>query len=262
LSRKNTLPLAGFTVTFTVVAEAGNGREALQVYRQIKPDVVLMDLRLPEVGGVEATMSIRKEFPDARVIILTTFDMDEDIYRAIQGGAKSYLLKDTPYTEIARAIRMVSAGQQIIPQKVANRLASRLQRADLSHIEMEVLQLIGHPTMRADEESTFVFVFRGAMRVNYGRSNTLPARPQPTLNSTKFAPSAPTRRLWSPRAALCPPPGFPGYKSLSGAGRGATAGHLVLRQGSPSIARSLCRSSSRGLRHPGIPFFFTATPGI
>jgi len=86
LSRKNTLPLAGFTVTFTVVAEAGNGREALQVYRQIKPDVVLMDLRLPEVGGVEATMSIRKEFPDARVIILTTFDMDEDIYRAIDEG--------------------------------------------------------------------------------------------------------------------------------------------------------------------------------
>jgi hypothetical protein len=86
--------------------------------------------------------------------------------------------------------------------------------------------------MRADEECTFVFVFRGAKRVNYGRSNTLPARPQPTLNSPKFAPSAPTRRLWSPRAALSPPPGFPGYKSLSGAGRGgATAVRPPLHPG-------------------------------
>jgi two-component system NarL family response regulator len=125
-----------------VVAEAGNGQEALQFYRERKPDVVLMDLRLPGIGGVEATMSIRKESPDARVIILTTFDADEDIYRAIQSGAKSYLLKDTPNFEIANAIRAVFAGQQILPPKVANRLASRLQRADLSGIEMEVLQLL------------------------------------------------------------------------------------------------------------------------
>ncbi len=125
-----------------VVAEAGNGQEALQFYRERKPDVVLMDLRLPGIGGVEATMSIRKEFPDARVIILTTFDADEDIYRAIQSGAKSYLLKDTPNVELANAIRAVFAGQQILPPKVANRLASRLQRANLSEIEMEVLQLL------------------------------------------------------------------------------------------------------------------------
>jgi two-component system NarL family response regulator len=125
-----------------VVAEAGDGQAAIRIYREKKPDVVLMDLRLPGMGGAEATLSIRKEFPDARVIVLTTFDTDEDIYRAIQSGAKSYLLKDTPNVELAKTIRAVFAGQQILPPKVANRLANRLQRADLSAIEMEVLQLL------------------------------------------------------------------------------------------------------------------------
>jgi two-component system NarL family response regulator len=96
-----------------VVAETGDGRDALGIYRQKKPDVVLMDLRLPGMGGVEITMAIRKEFPDARVIVLTTFDTDEDIFRAIQSGAKSYLLKDTPDDELAMTIRRVHAGQQI-----------------------------------------------------------------------------------------------------------------------------------------------------
>lgn len=125
-----------------VVAEAGDGLEAIATYREKKPDVVLMDLRLPGIGGVETTMSIRKEFPDARVIVLTTFDTDEDIYRAIQSGAKSYLLKDTPNVELANTIRAVHTGQQVLPTKVANRLANRLQRAELSNIEMEVLQLL------------------------------------------------------------------------------------------------------------------------
>jgi DNA-binding NarL/FixJ family response regulator len=125
-----------------VVAETGDGREALEVYRQKKPDVVLMDLRLPGMGGVEATLAIRKEFPDARVIVLTTFDTDEDIFRAIQSGAKSYLLKDTPDDELATAIRSVHAGKQILSDKLAKRLAERQQRPELSQREMEVLQLL------------------------------------------------------------------------------------------------------------------------
>jgi len=123
-----------------VVAEAANGTDALQLFSDRLPDVVLMDLRLPGMGGVETTMAIRKQFPEARVIILTTFDTDEDIYRAIQSGAKSYLLKDTPNVELAATIRAVFKGEQILPPKVANRLARRLQRADISEIEMEVLQ--------------------------------------------------------------------------------------------------------------------------
>jgi two-component system, NarL family, response regulator len=125
-----------------VVAETGDGYQALEVYRQKEPDVVLMDLRLPGLGGVEAIIAIRKEFPAARVIVLTTFDMDEDIFRAIQSGAKSYLLKDTPEDELAETIRSVHAGKEILPGKVAKRLAARRQRADLSQREMEVLQLL------------------------------------------------------------------------------------------------------------------------
>ena len=140
--RQGMTALIGNEPDLRVVAECGNGRDALPLYRKSRPDVVLMDLRLPGIGGVEATMAIRKDFPDARIIILTTFDTDEDIYRAIQSGAKSYLLKDTPNVEMAAAIRAVFAGQQILPPKVVNRLARRLQRADLSEAEMEVLQLL------------------------------------------------------------------------------------------------------------------------
>jgi two-component system NarL family response regulator len=125
-----------------VVAETGDGREALQIYRQAKPDVVLMDLRLPGLGGVEAIMAIRKESPDARFIVLTTFDTDEDIYRAIQSGAKSYLLKDTPCDVLSQTIRAVHAGTEVLPPKVTARLAARQQRADLSKREMEVLQFL------------------------------------------------------------------------------------------------------------------------
>ncbi len=125
-----------------VVAETGDGGQALEVYRRHRPDVVLMDLRLPGMGGVEATLAIRKEFPDARVIVLTTFDMDEDIFRAIQSGAKSYLLKDTPDDELAAAIRGVQAGKNILSDKVARRLAERQRRPELTGREMDVLQML------------------------------------------------------------------------------------------------------------------------
>ena len=125
-----------------VVAETGDGFDAVELYRHAKPDVVLMDLRLPRMGGVEATMAIRKEFPDARIIVLTTFDADEDIYRAIQSGAKSYLLKDTPDDELAATIRAVHTGEGTLPTRVAQRLAERLQRAELSQREMDVLRLL------------------------------------------------------------------------------------------------------------------------
>jgi DNA-binding NarL/FixJ family response regulator len=125
-----------------VVAEAGDGQAAIKLYRETEPDVVLMDLRLPGIGGVDATIAIRKEFPHARIIVLTTFDTDEDIYRAIQSGAKSYLLKDTPYPEIARAIRIVHAGEEILPPKIATLLNNRRQRANLSEREIAVPQML------------------------------------------------------------------------------------------------------------------------
>ncbi len=140
--RKGMAALIESEPELAVVAQTGDGTEALEMYRQKKPDVVLMDLRLPGMGGVEAILAIRKEFPDARVIVLTTFDTDEDIYRAIQSGAKSYLLKDTPEDELAATIRAVHAGEQVLPEKMAKRLAERQRRADLSPREMEVLRLL------------------------------------------------------------------------------------------------------------------------
>lgn len=125
-----------------VVSQAGNGHEAVETYRQTRPDVVLMDLRLPGIGGVEAIMAIRKEYSDARVIVLTTFDTDEDIYRAIESGAKAYLLKDVRHSELSKTIRDVHAGRQVIPAKLAERLAVRRRRSNLSEREMEVLQLL------------------------------------------------------------------------------------------------------------------------
>ena len=125
-----------------VVAQAGTGHDAVALFRQHRPDVVLMDLRLPGMGGVEATIAIRKDFPAARIIVLTTFDADEDIYRAIQSGAQSYMLKDTPDDELAATIRAVHAGQTRLSPKLAARLAVRQQRPELSAREMDVLQLL------------------------------------------------------------------------------------------------------------------------
>ena len=125
-----------------VVDECGDGQTAVELYRRHRPDVALMDLRLPGLSGVEAILAIRQEFPDARVIVLTTFDADEDIYRAIQSGAKSYLLKDMSKVEIVGAIRAVHAGQDALPEGVAERLAERRRRQELTSREIEVLQLL------------------------------------------------------------------------------------------------------------------------
>lgn len=125
-----------------VVDECGDGQTAVELYRRHRPDVALMDLRLPGLSGVEAILAICQEFPDASVIVLTTFDADEDIYRAIQSGAKSYLLKGMSKAEIVGAIRAVHAGQDALPEGVAERLAERRRRQELTSREVEVLQLL------------------------------------------------------------------------------------------------------------------------
>lgn len=123
-----------------VVAEASDGEEAIEIYEDIHPDVVLMDLRMPGIGGVEATLAIRKKDPEARVIVLSTYDWDEDIHRAIQSGAKSYLLKDMPIEDIASTVRGVYAGDASLPRFVAERLTERAQREQLTERERDVLE--------------------------------------------------------------------------------------------------------------------------
>ena len=125
-----------------VIAEAANGREAVALFRDHQPDVTLIDLRMPVMGGVEAVGVIHAEFPDARIIVLTTYDGDENIYRALQGGARAYLLKDIPREEFLDDIRAVYQGQYCIPPAVAARLAQRIPAPELSARELEVLKLI------------------------------------------------------------------------------------------------------------------------
>jgi DNA-binding NarL/FixJ family response regulator len=126
----------------SVVAEAASGQQAIELFRQQRPDITLMDLRLPVLGGVEATKTIRQEFPAAKIIVLTTFDGDEDIYRALQAGAQSYLLKGVSFDELIEAIRTVHAGARRIPAAVAERLAERLAGQELTGRELQVLELI------------------------------------------------------------------------------------------------------------------------
>ena len=122
-----------------VIAEGTNGREAVELYRRHRPDVLLTDLRMPVMGGVEAIGVLKREWPEARVIVLTAFDGDEDIYRSLQAGAQGYLLKDMFFEELESAIRTVHAGGRRIPGVVAERLAGRVGGSDLTARELEVL---------------------------------------------------------------------------------------------------------------------------
>ncbi len=125
-----------------VVAEAGNGTAGLEMFHSHRPDIVLMDLRLPGMGGVDAILAIRSEYPDAKIIVNTTFDADEDIFRAIQSGAKSYLLKDMPKEEIFDVIRAVNSGDEALPSQVEQRLKERMRRPELTQRELAVLELL------------------------------------------------------------------------------------------------------------------------
>ena len=126
----------------TVVAEASTGRQAIAAYRQHLPDVVLMDLRLPDLSGTEATVAIRQDFPAARIIIISTFDGAEEIYRAFQAGVRGYVLKDVLGEELFRAVRTVHGGSDYIPAEIARGLSEHAAGSDLSERELQVLQLL------------------------------------------------------------------------------------------------------------------------
>ena len=125
-----------------VVAQASNGREAVELFQKHRPDLALMDLRMPEMDGVQAITAIRQDFSDARIIVLTTYDGDEDIYRGLRAGARAYLLKAGPREELLDAIRAVHAGQTHIPPDVAAKLVVRMSGRELTARELEVLQLM------------------------------------------------------------------------------------------------------------------------
>jgi two-component system NarL family response regulator len=125
-----------------VVGSAADGFEGMQVFRSVHPDVTLIDLQMPRLGGVETIQRLRHEWPDARIIVLTTFDGDEDIYRAMQAGAKAYLLKGMEVEELLAAIRTVHMGRASVPSSIAEKLAQRIGLQDLTARELEVLERI------------------------------------------------------------------------------------------------------------------------
>jgi DNA-binding NarL/FixJ family response regulator len=126
----------------TVVDEAGDGLECITKYREHQPDIVVMDLRMPGLGGVDATAQLRKEFPESRIIVLTTYEGDEDIFRALEAGAYAYLLKEMVRTELLQTIRNVFSGRRSVSPSVAARLAEHMPRVALSERELQVLRLI------------------------------------------------------------------------------------------------------------------------
>src|SRR4030095_6282825 len=137
--REGLASLIGRKADMTVVGEAGNGREAVDLWKEHRPDVTLLDLRMPELDGVSAIKEIRALDEKARIIVLTTFDGDEDIYRAIQAGAKGYLLKDVPREALMDCIRRVHAGETCVPVHLAAKLAQRVGGETLSKREIDVL---------------------------------------------------------------------------------------------------------------------------
>ena len=140
--RQGLVSLLNVVEGMEVVGEAADGVEAIAQYRKHQPDITLIDLRLPRMSGVDAIQRIRMESPNARFIVLTTYDGDEDIYRALKAGAKAYLLKGMTTDELIAAIRVVHAGKSHIPQAIAEKLAERMGVEELTPREMYVLEQI------------------------------------------------------------------------------------------------------------------------
>lgn len=141
----------------TLAAEASNGHQAIQRFREHRPDITLMDLRLPDMSGIETMVAIRSEFPEARVIVLTTFAGDVEISRALQEGARAYVLKSTPPKEIAEVIRQVYAGKKKLPPDIAADLAEHLGDEKLTTREAEILkQVAGGNRNRDIAEKLFI----------------------------------------------------------------------------------------------------------
>jgi DNA-binding NarL/FixJ family response regulator len=140
-----------------LVAHACNAQEAIQQYRTHRPDVTLMDLRLPDKSGIDALIAVRAEFPEARVIMLTTFEGDVEIQRALAAGARGYMLKSMPPKELVEVIRQVHAGKKRIPAQLAAQLAEHISDEDLTPREVEVLnQIAGGNRNRDIAEKLFI----------------------------------------------------------------------------------------------------------
>ena len=142
LVRKGIASILANEPDLVLIGEADNGRDAVRMFRELQPDVVLMDLRMPELNGIDTARTIRGEFPEARILALTSYDGDQDIYRALEAGMRGYLLKETAHADVVHAIRTVHAGRRLMPPDVAERLTEYFPQVALTIRETEVLKLV------------------------------------------------------------------------------------------------------------------------
>ncbi len=142
LVRKGIESLLAVEDDLLMLGEAGDGSEAIQKFQECRPDVVLMDLRMPQVGGIEAARTMRRLDPEARIIALTSYDGDQDIYLAFEAGMHGYILKGMAHAEVGSAIRAVHSGRRLVPAEVAERLSGHFPKVALTPREVEVLGLV------------------------------------------------------------------------------------------------------------------------
>ncbi len=142
LVRRGLVAIVNMEECALVIGEAADGAEAVDMWRRLKPDVVLMDLRMPETDGLDAIRLIRAEDPHAAIIILTTYDHDEDVYAGLRAGARAYLLKDVQPEELFKCIRAVHRGETYLQSKIASKLALRVQEEALTDREVQILSLL------------------------------------------------------------------------------------------------------------------------
>lgn len=150
-----------------VVSEAANGQQAVQQFLLHRPDILLLDLRMPEMSGIETIHAILKKAPEARIIVLSTYDLDEDIYQALEAGAKAYLLKDSPRDQLLESIRSVHSGRLSISSSIGERLAATLQAPKLTDREIETMKfMVGGKTNR--EIGASLGISEGTVKVHVG----------------------------------------------------------------------------------------------
>ena len=142
LVRKGIASILANEIDIQLVAEASNGQEAVELFRKLRPDVTLLDLRMPVMDGIAAAKAIRQENAEAHIIALTSYDGDQDIFRALEAGVRGYLLKEMVHSEVVRAIRIVHSGRRLIPSEVSERLTEYFPQIALTPREVEVLSFV------------------------------------------------------------------------------------------------------------------------
>lgn len=165
LVREGLAALINDQTDMRVVGQGSTGHEAIKLFRDLKPDVALMDLRLPDISGIDAMVTILSEFPEARIIIVTSSEGDVEMQRALEGGAKGYLLKSMPPKEVLEAIRKVYAGKKAIPAEIAARLADHLSDEVLTAREIEILQQVAEGNRNRDIADR-LFISEGTVKVH------------------------------------------------------------------------------------------------